>query len=162
MHRHPFHSTVHSLILTERHSSNFRRKRMMKNFLESCCEMEIFFPQKQLSSTHSCQVANLPLLWRQRPAKLCLLTVLLLLLSEAASVTADSGTAATTTSPRLLKIEEFEEIIKDLRQGDYRLVRPNPSEETTEKQAHYCGFQLPSFILTLLSRNEEQGVVGKK
>ena len=51
--------------------------------------------------------------------------------------------------PRLLRAKELADLLQDLRQGDYRLVRLSPTKETIINQYKYCPSMMKSLLMTL-------------
>ncbi|CAB9527519.1 expressed unknown protein [Seminavis robusta] len=57
--------------------------------------------------------------------------------------------ADTDSRPRLYRAKELVNIMKELRAGDYRLVRPSsPTAETQVEQHRWCPYKLHSFVMT--------------
>ena len=92
------------------------------------------------------------LLWRLLWSTPILLLLLLLLLQDHATVQAYPGMVKKIDQdprPRLLRAKEVASMLQEMRQGDYRLVRPSPTKETETEQHVYCPYKIPSFLMTL-------------
>lgn len=62
--------------------------------------------------------------------------------------------ATSLASAKVLELTALEELHKELRGGDDRLIRPSPTKETAEAQTELCPFMISSLVETVKSSTD--------